>query len=190
MIISIEVNTHDEPSEYERGILLALAGRGPEVKVSTEVVAEPKKVAEAVTEQVTHASTHPEKDETTRPSQEEATAGKPKKDSAKSRRRRTKAQIEEDEANGLSERFKQLSAELPDASIEEIRERMYAEVAPAVEEAPVAEAPAEAPAAEDDWSAFEEAPQPGAPAPQPVAASPDEADEADEEEDDWAPNWL
>ena len=47
---------------------------------------------------------------------------------APAKRRRTKAQIEEDKENGLDDRFKQLSKEMPDASIDQIRDKMYAEL--------------------------------------------------------------
>ena len=75
------------------------------------------------------------------------------------KRRRTKAQIEEDKENGLDDRFKQLSKEMPDASIDQIRDKMYAEVAAANVAAPDAAEPAGAvsspspdePGGDDDW---------------------------------------
>ena len=75
------------------------------------------------------------------------------------KRRRTKAQIEEDKGNGLDDRFKQLSKEMPDASIDQIRDKMYAELAAANVAAPDAAEPAGAvsspspdePGGDDDW---------------------------------------
>ena len=75
---------------------------------------------------------------------------------APAKRRRTKAQIEEDKENGLDDRFKQLSKEMPDASIDQIRDKMYAEVAaanvaaPDAEEADSSPSPDE-PGGDDDW---------------------------------------
>jgi len=83
---------------------------------------------------------------------------------APAKRRRTKAQIEEDKENGLDDRFKQLSKEMPDASIDQIRDRMYAEVA-------AANVAAE-PAAEPAGAVF--------------SPSPDEPGG----DDDWVPNWT
>jgi hypothetical protein len=75
------------------------------------------------------------------------------------KRRRTKAQIEEDKENGLDDRFKQLSKEMPDASIDQIREKMYAELAAANVAPDAAAEPAGAvsspspdePGGDDDW---------------------------------------
>ena len=81
---------------------------------------------------------------------------------APAKRRRTKAQIEEDKENGLDDRFKQLSKEMPDASIDQIRDKMYAELAAANVAAPDAEEATSSP-------------------------SPDEPAGGD---DDWVPNWT
>ena len=78
---------------------------------------------------------------------------------APAKRRRTKAQIEEDKENGLDDRFKQLSKEMPDASIDQIRDKMYAEVAaanvaaePAAESAGAVSSPSpDEPGGDDDW---------------------------------------
>ena len=80
-------------------------------------------------------------------------AGESRPPEAPAKRRRTKAQIEEDKENGLDDRFKQLSKEMPDASIDQIRDKMYAEVAaanfaPDGEEADSSDEPA---GGDDDW---------------------------------------
>ena len=72
------------------------------------------------------------------------------------KRRRTKAQIEEDKENGLDDRFKQLSKEMPDASIDQIRDKMYAELTAANVAAPDAEGADSSPSpdepgGDDDW---------------------------------------
>lgn len=73
------------------------------------------------------------------------------------KRRRTKAQIEEDKENGLDDRFKQLSKEMPDAPIDQIRDKMYAELAaanvaaPDAEEADSSPSPDEPAGGDDDW---------------------------------------
>lgn len=89
-------------------------------------------------------------------------AGESRPPEAPAKRRRTKAQIEEDKENGLDDRFKQLSKEMPDASIDQIRDKMYAEVAAANVAAPDAEEAGSSP-------------------------SPDEPAGGD---DDWVPNWT
>ena len=91
-------------------------------------------------------------------------AGESRPPEAPAKRRRTKAQIEEDKENGLDDRFKQLSKEMPDASIDQIRDKMYAELAAANVAAPDAD-------------------EPGAVS----SPSPDEPGGGD---DDWVPNWA
>ena len=84
-------------------------------------------------------------------------AGESRQPEAPAKRRRTKAQIEEDKENGLDDRFKQLSKEMPDASIDQIRDKMYAEVAaanvaaPGAEEADSSPSPDEPAGGDDDW---------------------------------------
>ena len=86
-------------------------------------------------------------------------AGESRPPEAPAKRRRTKAQIEEDKENGLDDRFKQLSKEMPDASIDQIRDKMYAEVAaanvaaePAAESAgAVSSSSPDEPGGDDDW---------------------------------------
>ena len=83
-------------------------------------------------------------------------AGESRPPEAPAKRRRTKAQIEEDKENGLDDRFKQLSKEMPDASIDQIRDKMYAEVAaanfaPDGEEADSSPSPDEPAGGDDDW---------------------------------------
>ena len=81
-------------------------------------------------------------------------AGESRPPEAPVKRRRTKAQIEEDKENGLDDRFKQLSKEMPDASIDQIRDKMYAEVAAAnvaAEEADSSPSPDEPAGGDDDW---------------------------------------
>lgn len=82
-------------------------------------------------------------------------AGESRSPEAPAKRRRTKAQIEEDKENGLDDRFKQLSKEMPDASIDQIRDKMYAEVAAAnvaaPDEADSSPSPDEPAGGDDDW---------------------------------------
>ena len=80
-------------------------------------------------------------------------AGESRPPEAPAKRRRTKAQIEEDKENGLDDRFKQLSKEMPDASIDQIRDKMYAEVAAAnfAPDGEEADSPDEPAGGDDDW---------------------------------------
>ena len=80
-------------------------------------------------------------------------AGESQPPEAPAKRRRTKAQIEEDKENGLDDRFKQLSKEMPDASVDQIRDKMYAEVAAAnfAPDGEEADSPDEPAGGDDDW---------------------------------------
>ena len=80
-------------------------------------------------------------------------AGESRPPEAPAKRRRTKAQIEEDKENGLDDRFKQLSKEMPDASIDQIRDKMYAELTAAnVAAEPAVSSPSpDEPGGDDDW---------------------------------------
>lgn len=83
-------------------------------------------------------------------------------------RRRTKVQLDEDRENGLDDEYQRLAKAMPDSSVDEIRTRLYADVANAAGEEPeqdgfaseneaplfaAEEKPAEpaAPASDDEW---------------------------------------
>lgn len=101
------------------------------------------------------------------------------------RRRRRKAEIEEDIAAGKDEEFKKLAKAHPDRSVEEIRARIYgadsveAAAGPTDDEPeaafvqPQAPEPAVAPEPAGDWDAF----------------SGGEVPPATDDGDDWTPSW-
>lgn len=111
---------------------------------------------------------------------------KPEKPAKK--RRRTKAQIEEDQADGVDEDFKKVSKEHPDWSIDEVRTaiRQTAEESAEASDTPTHEGSTEGSEPESDFSVPEEEPLSGGP---PI---PDDDDPFDgyTEPDEWKPPWL